>query len=330
MIRNPSPQRDPRILRSLQYFEAVARHCSVKDAARELGVSPSAVSHQLRTLKEHVGEELFLKSGRGIRLTGAGTQLSERLNDLLERISQALSETVGRAQPFLRVAVCSSFGPAWLARRLPDFLARHPSLGVELRMYARDPLQTNDVADVIVTAEPRREGFEAVTLFEEKLVAVGSPRMPLGDGGLPQRLITTDIERFDLAQDWVDFGSAMETDYLAAASGGILRCSHYVLALAMAEAGTGAALVPDFLAAGPCKAGTLRQLGSATLPSGRTYRFCYKTARARDPAIRSLERWIKAQSEQARPAPSAAGPNATEVRSAGRKARPAGGTTPER
>lgn len=299
MKRDPIAQRDPRVLRSLQYFEAVARRRSVKEAAEELGVSPSAVSHQLRALRECVGEEILLRSGRCVLLTETGQQLFGRVTDLLQRLDEALRETVGQKRSFLRIAVCSSFGPAWLARRLPDFLERNPSIDVELRMYTEDPLQTDMVADVIVTANAQREGYAAVALFDENLVAVGGPQMALAANGLPQTLITTDTQHRQLAEDWRAFGATTGRDFLAAASGRILRCSHYMLAMALAEAGAGAALVPDFLAFESCRSGRLRRIEQAKLPAGRTYRFCYKIARARAPGIRALERWMKAQAERA-------------------------------
>lgn len=306
MKRDPTLQRDPRVLRSLQYFETVARRGTVKDAASELGVSPSAVSHQLRALRHYVGEEILVKSGRGLHLTEAGSRLFERVTALLERIDQALEETIGHNRPMVRLAVCSSFGPAWLARRLPDFFRREPSIDVELRMYTQDPMQTDTVADAIVTADSVSEGFESVMLFDERLVAVGSPQMPRGADGMPVSLITTDILRHELAEDWRDFSAMKGVDYVGAASGGLVRCSHYLLALSMAEAGAGAALVPDFLAADPCRKGDLRLLDTAKLPSGRAYRLCYKISRSREPALKSLSRWMKTQcdrSENTPPAP---------------------------
>lgn len=305
MLRDVTSQRDPRMLRSLKYFETAARRGSIRDAAEELGVSPSAVSHQMRAVREYVGEEIFLKSGRGIHLTEAGENLFERLTDLFARIDQALDETLGRARPILRLAVCSSFGPAWLARRLPDFFEREPSIDVELRMYTQNPMQTDTVADAIVTADSVSEGFESVTLFEECLVAVGSPQMPRSADGMPVNLITTDILHHELGHDWQDFSAMKGVDYVGSASGGLVRCSHYLLALSMAEAGAGAALVPDFLAADPCRKGDLRLLDTAKLPSGRTYRLCYKMSRSREPALKSLSRWMKTQSERSESIPPA-------------------------
>ena len=68
--------RDPRLIRSLHDFESVARHQSLKLAAEELGVSQSAVSHQLRDLTRALGEQLFSRAGRGIALTPVGQRLA--------------------------------------------------------------------------------------------------------------------------------------------------------------------------------------------------------------------------------------------------------------
>ena len=132
MANNRALVRDPRLLRSLQYFEAVARHGSVKMAADELNVSPSAISHQLRELKNYLGEEVVIKSGRGIRLTETGEQLFQHVSGMLANLDRVIENTVGKSKPLVRLAVCSSFGPTWLAKRLPEFLEREPAVDVEL------------------------------------------------------------------------------------------------------------------------------------------------------------------------------------------------------
>ena len=133
MKRRPTT-RDPRLLRSLHYFEAVARYGSVGLAADEIGVSSSAVSHQLRELAAMLGEELVEKSGRGIVLTEAGQRLAGRLASTFSDLDSMVSDVVGQSAQRLRLAVCSRFGPAWLAPRLPAFTRVHPDIDIELRL----------------------------------------------------------------------------------------------------------------------------------------------------------------------------------------------------
>ena len=68
--------RIPVPLNALRAFEAAARHLSIKDAALELAVTPSAVSHQLRTLEDMLGVELLRRIGTRLELTSAGRRLA--------------------------------------------------------------------------------------------------------------------------------------------------------------------------------------------------------------------------------------------------------------
>ncbi|THD82429.1 LysR family transcriptional regulator [Aliigemmobacter aestuarii] len=293
MSRKSLLVRDPRILRSLQYFEAVARLGSVAAAGEELGVSASAVSHQLRSLSGFVGEVLFHKSGRGLVLSEKGILLQSMIATAFSQLDTALSGTIFQEKKCLRIAVCSSFGPFWLAERLPKFLARNPGLNIELRLYAQDPELSDQVADVIVTANTVREGFDSVTLFEETLIAVGKPGTAPIEDDLPESLITTDVPPDTLGKDWHDFCAGAGLDATGIEDTEFVRCTHYLLALALAKAGVGVALVPEFVANEAIEAGQVVCLNPVRVPSGRRYRFCYKAARRSDPDLRTLIQWMK-------------------------------------
>lgn len=140
-----------------------------------------------------------------------------------------------------------------------------------------------------------KPGYRFVTLFDEMLVAVHKP--PFGgahDAGSPQ-LITTDPEEGRLGLDWDAYCAQAGTRREAFAAGPFVRCTHYLLALEIAKAGMGVALVPDFLAAESLSNGSLAYFDKMRLSSGRTYRFCFKNARAGDPVIGAAARWMKMQ-----------------------------------
>ncbi|TNC65372.1 LysR family transcriptional regulator [Rubellimicrobium roseum] len=291
--------RGPRLFRGLHYFEAVARLGSVSLAAEETGVSASAVSHQLRDLSAALGEELLVKQGRGIVLTEAGLRLFEGLGATFSGLDTMVAEVVGGRPRVLRLAVCSSFGPAWLAPRLPGFAEANPRLELELRLYSHDPEQTHSVADAIVTAQPIKPGFHSIELFEEMLVAVQSPRRFAATGlALPQ-LITTDLAEGEVGQDWHDYCRRTGLPFAEISKGGFVRCTHYILALELARAGMGVALVPDFLAAEGIGNGSLAYFDRSRQPSGRTYRLAFKVARRSDEAIRTFARWAQAEARKA-------------------------------
>jgi LysR family glycine cleavage system transcriptional activator len=294
MKHRPTP-RDPGMLRSLQYFEAVARLGSVSRAAAEIGVSASAVSHQLRDLSASLGEELIVRNGRGIALSPAGVRLATRLTATFSDIDAIIAETVGTPRHVLRLGVCSSFGPAWMAPRMPAFLRAHPEVDLELRLYAQDPEQTQVNADAFVTAQPVKPGFEAVLLFDEVLVAVRKRAAP---AVRPGRLITTDIEPDRVGIDWMNYAAQTGSQREDFGTDDMIRSTHYLLAMELAKAGLGLALVPDFLAAEALAHGSLELVHRAKVPSGRRYHLCFKTAHAADPDIRALSRWIKTQTSE--------------------------------
>ncbi|MFO1060854.1 MAG: LysR substrate-binding domain-containing protein [Dongiaceae bacterium] len=293
--------------RGLQAFEALARRRSFAGAAEELGVTQSAVSHQLRRLAQELGETLYLQKGGSVALTEAGTQLAERLQAAFREIDLSVAQVVGAGRATVRLAVCSSFAPGWLIGRLGRFVAQQPGIDLQLRMYAQDPELTDRVADAFVTTLPTVPGFWSLQMRRELLVPVHAPG---GDGPAPGRLplITTDIAPAALGADWRSYcelaGVALERIF----TGRWLQCSHYVLARDMALAGLGIALVPDFLVEGEIRAGRLRRCFPAALPTTRTI---ISASRAPGAASRRCGRfadWFRAELQGRAPEPDAAGP----------------------
>ena len=89
-------------LRGIAVFATVARLGSLKAAASELNLSPSAVSHAIRALEEELGVELFKRVSRGVRLTPDAARYAEILQGLFERMRRATADIAGpRLEPRL-------------------------------------------------------------------------------------------------------------------------------------------------------------------------------------------------------------------------------------
>jgi DNA-binding transcriptional LysR family regulator len=122
----------PRDLRSLSTFLLVAEERSFTRAAKRQGVSPSAVSHSMRTLEEEVGVRLLARTTRSVALTEAGEQLLSRLRpalaevgETLEEISSGREKATGRIRLLLpRLAVSSVLAPRLgkLSREYPEII----------------------------------------------------------------------------------------------------------------------------------------------------------------------------------------------------------------
>src|SRR5262245_27379485 len=106
-------------LSALRTFEAAARHLSFQKAATELGVTPTAISHQIRSLDVTCGRELFVRRPRPLRLSAAGEHLFPVLRNGLDSFAAALASVSGNREPqLLRVTTPNAFASRWLVPRL--------------------------------------------------------------------------------------------------------------------------------------------------------------------------------------------------------------------
>ena len=166
-------------LTSLRTFEAAARLGGFARAARELHVTPAAVSHQIRGLEEYLGVTLFHRTTRRLVLTEQATAAAESLREAFDRIGQGvdLLRSSGQAGS-LAVSASPAFATRWLVGRLPRFQKRHPR--IQLRIQASPVPVDFDQEDVDVDVRIGRGGFEgvrAIKLFHEWIAPVAAPAL---------------------------------------------------------------------------------------------------------------------------------------------------------
>ena len=194
-------------LRSLQAFAAVARAGSVVDAAAELAVTPSAISHLLRQLEQRLGVPLVRRQGRGLAVTGDGERLAASVGPAFLVIGDAMGEFVRRGSE-LRISLLSSFAMHWLIPRLSRFQSRHPDIELLLSTSTRPVDFAREAFDCAIRLGAGRwPGTAAEQLYREELVAACSPQWPAGKRLRAPR----DLERATLLhskarrQDWVRY-----------------------------------------------------------------------------------------------------------------------------
>jgi LysR family transcriptional regulator, glycine cleavage system transcriptional activator len=188
-------------LTELRAFEAAARHLSFKKAAGELGVTPTAVSHQLKLLERHCGQSLFRRHPRPLALTPAGQQLFPVVRDGFESFAEALGQIRSGASGRLRLTATNAFTARWLVPHLPDWRNVHPRL--KLDIIGTDALIDLDAGDADVAIRYARKPPAAgpsVELFRDDFYAVASPRLV---GNLRRPLRPTEVARFPLIEaEW--------------------------------------------------------------------------------------------------------------------------------
>lgn len=231
---------------AIRAFEAAARTGSFSDAADELHLTPSAVSHAIRKLESTMSTTLFERSARSVRLTPAGENLMRHAGAAFDNLRRGIEEVAGRGPQLLRVHCAPSFAAQWLAPRLTKFLAAEPQLEVRLAANTEYARFTNDDFDLdIVYGQPRGEGLEVVPLGEETVTPLCAPeiarKISKPKDLLNQVLIRSDVKRVQWHQWFAANG-------LEAPAIHGMRFDRSFLAIAMACGGVGVTLESTRLA----------------------------------------------------------------------------------
>jgi LysR family glycine cleavage system transcriptional activator len=120
-------------LNGLRVFTVAATHLNFALAAKELNVSPSAISHQMRTLEDYLGTKLFLREARQLALTQEGAHLYQRLSGPFRDIASAIDQIRQQSNSRQVNLICRPFFSSfWLASRLQSFWAAHPRIPLNL------------------------------------------------------------------------------------------------------------------------------------------------------------------------------------------------------
>ncbi|MDE0695332.1 MAG: LysR substrate-binding domain-containing protein [Boseongicola sp.] len=121
----------------MQAFEAVSRHMSIKLAAEELLLTPTAISHRLKTLETQLGLRLFFRLSRSLKLTPEGEMLHPFVANAFRQLNQGVAQlSVDKVEGELVLTTTRSFAWSWLCPRLPKFSRLYPEL--EVKVIASD------------------------------------------------------------------------------------------------------------------------------------------------------------------------------------------------
>jgi LysR family transcriptional regulator, glycine cleavage system transcriptional activator len=290
----------------LRAFEAAARHLSFKKAAAELGVTPTAISHQIRLLEQYCGRALFRRRPRPLSLTQAGARLFPAVHDGLDTFATALGaiRRHGERQP-LRVTTTNAFASRWLVPRLPRWRKAHPD--APLDVIGTDSvvdLRAGDADVAIRYARTPPQDGNATEFLKDTFWPVYSPQ-PFASGArlkkpadLRQHVLVhcywspSDLEaptwqRWLAAarNKWPDVPDFKDMEHLS--------FREELHAIEAVIAGQGIGIFSDVLVASELAAGTLVKAFNLSLPG---YRFFVVRTRGhpREKAIRSFEKWLQA------------------------------------
>jgi len=201
-------------LNALRVFEAAARHLSFKEAANELSITQAAVSHQIKSLEDYLGVQLFKRAGRGVQLTEAARAALPRLREGFDALAAAVETIHVRAdETDLQITAPPVFTARWLMPRLASFQKVEPKIDVRVvalsKMVDAGAL---DSAALVSNLDLRSDtsgveihlgagdypGHRADRLFGVSTVVVASPELVKGDSPIK---VPSDLASHTLLHD---------------------------------------------------------------------------------------------------------------------------------
>ena len=285
-------------LLALRAFTETGRLGSLKAAAARLGVTPGAVSQQIRLLEERVGVVLFVRGHHGVYLTEAGARVHASLLrgfDLIEKSYSTLESLT--LEKSLTISTVPSFAAAWLVPRIGRFSALHPQIEVRVEASATLVDFKHDRVDVALRhGLGTYPGLESIRLMAPVLLPVASPAL-LAQGPLIDE--PADCLKYPLLQDCdrADWTLWLQAHGVQVGDEGRRGMSFEddLLLLRAAAVGQGIALVQDTHAQEDIDAGKLVVALDKPWPSRFAYYLVSRPETVQRPEVQAFIDWIKAE-----------------------------------
>lgn len=277
---------------AVRFFEATARHHSVREAARELNVTPGAVSQQVRRLESFLGCALFERLPRGLALTPAGMDYQAACGEALARIGHATARLAAGARRVVRVSCTPDFAAQWLVPRLQHFLQQAPELDVHVNSTHRAvDLLAEDMHFAVRHGLGPYPGLHAEWLLDDDLIPVCSPRLvaPRLWAG-PHDITGLRLLHDGHRDDWRMWCQAQGLVRVECAQGVVLAGTNGAIEAALA--GQGFALVKRPLVARELATRALVGLQAPAVQTPLGYRLVYRPEALIDPALRRFRDWV--------------------------------------
>lgn len=281
-------------LRALRTFCVAARHQSFRTAGEELFITASAVSHQIKSLEQELGEPLFDRSSRELRLNEVGRALLADVGPLIDQLDAVVARYKKGTRPgSVRISVQPFFASEYFVPRLSEFTAVHPD--IDIKVGTSDETSETHPADADLSIRLFRvppPGLPSELLFPLTLVPAGSPDFKKGLEVRDDRIVSDFPliihETYPMA--WKQWSKS--AGIALPGNSKTTRLDSMIAVVRACERGLGAALVPVPLADLWFKNGSIVRLFSQPLVTEVSYYLVVREDRADDPAVALLKDWI--------------------------------------
>jgi LysR family glycine cleavage system transcriptional activator len=252
---------------TLRAIEAAVRLGSFTAAAQELNISQSAISQAVRQFEARNRVDLFRRLPGRIEPTPEALDYAATLASALDAIRDAHYRLAGVLPRRLTVGIIRSLFHNWLLPRLPDFARRHPDIQATVISLGREIEEARACDIALFLAKPGDAPAGAIRVADEELIAVASPLVAHGLGGMIEDRLDADVALLGTA--WPIWRSAAGVQ--PAAVGGTIGFRETSAILEAAIMGQGIGLVPRLACQVALERGDLVRMSNIPVTRGRSY-----------------------------------------------------------
>ncbi|MBO68879.1 MAG: transcriptional regulator [Acidiferrobacteraceae bacterium] len=287
-------------LNALKAFESAGRHMSFTVAARELNVTPAAISHQIKALESYLGAKLFHRRSRSLELTAAGQACLPGLRQGFDHLIAAIERVKSAAaiEPLV-ISAPPIFGAKWLVPRIAEFSVAHPEVQIRI-----DPLQSISKLDgretdvAIRFGRGRYPGLRAHRLMKQEVFPVCSPILLEGKYPLlsPSDLKWHTLIHFDPNfhdpdwPQWEKWLSAAKINNIDINSGPRFSSPNFTIQAVLQ--GQGVALAVSLMADELVSQSRLIRLFNVNYPGNYGYYSVMSDEKSEEPRIKAFWNWL--------------------------------------
>ena len=281
-------------LRGLRTFSIAARCGSFRKAGEELFITASAVSHQIKSLEDELGELLFDRNSRELSLTETGKSLYEDVSPLIEQLDTvAASYKKGDISSSIRISVQPFFASEYFVPRLSEFAAKHPE--IDIQVGTSDESAEKHRADADLSIRLFRSpppDMPSNLLFPLRMLPAGSPDF-MKSMKVKNKKIVSDfpiIVHESQPKAWADWVKASGIQIPESTK--VIRLDSMIAVVRAAQRGIGAALVPVPIGQLWFDEGSIVRLFNKELVADVSYYLVTKQERSSDRSVMLLRDWI--------------------------------------
>jgi len=277
-------------LTSLRVFSVVGKRLSFTDAAKELGVTQSAVSRQIKSLENSLNIDLFNRVGNSVSLTKDGESLHRRIFEIFGLMEDAISDITNSVQQRkLNILAPPTLAARWLTRRLLSYPHHFPGIELAVHTKARSNIRMDCV---IHYGNQPTVGSESQQLLLEHHIAVCSPKLLQDRDAMrassPLHVFDKGVS-FPLWKDWL----TLEPNYPDLPTGPSMEFSSLELAIQAAKNSVGVAVVDRNMIEYELEAGSLFQISPTTVTGPNGYWLEISKEQGAKKSSVQFFRWLK-------------------------------------